>query len=426
MPFEASSTEPRGDWLGELASVAITREFRAAGVSAIRRDDRLQAMERLRVPDVPLLSHATVIRLASVVGATSSRSAASRPRRRSWCCARGRSRGHRVHGRRDRRTRARAATCFAIAARVGRRIVPEMARAERGGRGRAPPVAAFELFVRSLDATNPRRASRCSPTPSAQAPALDDARFALWDAYTEQGEHQRARTAVHAVSARATRGGAAFLEAVSELQLGRFQEAWTGFSTLQKDHADAALANDMGVVQLRLPGADRRPRTCSASDGARCERRDPLLQSRIRAWIAREYPQAVAALRDAVRRSPADEDAHYVLGAALQAAGSADEGAREKDLARRLSSVYQRSRCAPHGQLGTARTGAAEDGHRRDVAHARRERAQRRGASASSASWCRSISPTAGGCIRPSAMPTRWPSCGARCSCRRTRARPIC
>jgi tetratricopeptide (TPR) repeat protein len=54
-------------------------------------------------------------------------------------------------------------------------------------------------------------------------------------------------------------------------------------------------------------------------------------------WIAREYPQAVAALRDAVRRSPADEDAHYVLGAALQAAGSADEGAREKDLARRLS-----------------------------------------------------------------------------------------
>src|SRR5204862_3991603 len=70
MPFQASSSEPRGDWLGELASVAVTRELRAAGVSAIRREDRLQAMERLRVPDVPLLSHATVIRLASVVGAT--------------------------------------------------------------------------------------------------------------------------------------------------------------------------------------------------------------------------------------------------------------------------------------------------------------------------------------------------------------------
>jgi tetratricopeptide (TPR) repeat protein len=57
-------------------------------------------------------------------------------------------------------------------------------------------------------------------------------------------------------------------------------------------------------------------------------------------WIAREYPLAVTALREAVRRNPADDDAHYVLGAALQASGATDEGAREKDLARRLSSVY--------------------------------------------------------------------------------------
>ena len=57
-------------------------------------------------------------------------------------------------------------------------------------------------------------------------------------------------------------------------------------------------------------------------------------------WIGREYPQAVAALREAVRRNPADDDAHYVLGAALQASGAVDEGGREKDLARRLSSTY--------------------------------------------------------------------------------------
>jgi hypothetical protein len=44
MPFQASSTEPRADWLGELAAVAVTRELRAAGVAAIRRDDRLEAM----------------------------------------------------------------------------------------------------------------------------------------------------------------------------------------------------------------------------------------------------------------------------------------------------------------------------------------------------------------------------------------------
>jgi tetratricopeptide (TPR) repeat protein len=41
-----------------------------------------------------------------------------------------------------------------------------------------------------------------------------------------------------------------------------------------------------------------------------------------------------------VRRSPADGDAHYVLGAVLAAAGNTSEANREKELARRLSSTY--------------------------------------------------------------------------------------
>ena len=41
-----------------------------------------------------------------------------------------------------------------------------------------------------------------------------------------------------------------------------------------------------------------------------------------------------------MRRNTADGDAHFVLGAALQAAGSASEAARERELARQLSSKY--------------------------------------------------------------------------------------
>ena len=341
MPFQASSTEVRADWLGELAAVAITRELRAAGVTAIRRDERLDAMERLRVPDVPLLSHATVIRLASVVGATvvvvgrvESTAGQLVLRARTIRVDSGFMADEVVE-------RGPRAELFAIAARVGRRAVPQAPAPNATAVAARPPVAAFELFVRSLVATTP--ASRISLLSDAlqQAPGLDDARFALWDAFTEQGEHQRARTAVHGVSAASDTRRAAFLEAVSELQLGRFQEAWTGFSTLQRDHADAALANDMGVVQLRRPGGNpratdlfRQATALDPNDG------DLFFNLGYAHWIAREYPQAVTALREAVRRSPADDDAHYVLGASLQAAGSADEGAREKDLARRLSSVY--------------------------------------------------------------------------------------
>src|SRR6185369_1966965 len=101
------------------------------------------------------------------------------------------------------------------------------------------PVAAFELFVRSLAAGTPATRIAFLTDALRQAPALDDARFALWDAYTDQGEHQRARAAVQAVASSGDTRRAAFLGAVSELQLGRYQEAWNAFSALHRDHADA-------------------------------------------------------------------------------------------------------------------------------------------------------------------------------------------
>jgi Flp pilus assembly protein TadD len=45
---------------------------------------------------------------------------------------------------------------------------------------------------------------------------------------------------------------------------------------------------------------------------------------------------AVHWLREAVRRNPADDEAHYLLGLSLQAAGNANEAAREKELATQL------------------------------------------------------------------------------------------
>ena len=354
MPFQATSSETRGsEWLGELAAVAITRELRAASVGAIRRDDRLQAMERLRVPSVPLLSHATVIRLAGVVGATvavvgrveaTATELVLRARHirvdTGFMAAEVVERGPR-------------AELFEIAARIGRQMVAGTPPPSAAAVAARPPAAAFELFVRSLVAASPAARITLLNDAIQQAPTLDDARFALWDAYTEQGEHQRARTAVQSVLITGDGRRAAFLGAVSELQLGRFQEAWNAFSTLQRDHADAAIANDMGVVQLRRPGSG--PKASELfREATKLDPNDPDLFFNLgyAHWIAREYPQAIAALREVVRRNPADDDAHYVLGATLQASGAADEGAREKELARRLSSVYSEldaKRTVPRG-----------------------------------------------------------------------------
>jgi len=341
MPFQAMSDEPRAEWLGELAAVALTRELRAAGVPAYSREDRLQAMERLRVPSVLLLSHATVVRLASVVGAPIAIVGRVEATAGELVL---RARAIRVDTglmAEEVVERGRRAELFDIASRLGLRLVPAARAAGAVAAGR-PPVAAFELFIRSLATASPATRVMLLTSALEQAPSFDDVRFELWQVYTDQGEHQRARIAVGAIQAGGPNGRrAAFLEAVSELQLGRYAEAMAGLGALHRARPDAAAANDMGIVQLRRPGPGPKAaelfREATALDPGDA---DLFFNLGYAHWIGREYPQAVAALREAVRRNPADDDAHYVLGAALQASGAVDEGGREKDLARRLSSTY--------------------------------------------------------------------------------------
>ena len=69
VPFENTTGEPRVYWLSEASAVLLTDDLGALGPPSIGREDRLRAFERLRVPSVTSLSHATVIRLGEVVGA---------------------------------------------------------------------------------------------------------------------------------------------------------------------------------------------------------------------------------------------------------------------------------------------------------------------------------------------------------------------
>ena len=58
-------------------------------------------------------------------------------------------------------------------------------------------------------------------------------------------------------------------------------------------------------------------------------------------WLERDTQAAIYWLREAVRRDPTDGDAHFVLGAALSSTGQTVEAARERELAKRLSSKYE-------------------------------------------------------------------------------------
>lgn len=344
MPFENATHEPRFNWLSEGAASVLTDDLGALGAQALSRDDRLRALDHLRVPPSATLSEATTIRIAQIVGADqviigsfavngSTLTVRATPVRLDT-------------GRRfPEMTESGALNdLFALFAKIARRVLPDStvstADMERGH----PPLAAFEQFIKGSVVEMPATQIVFLKEALRYAPDYHRARLALWQVYTEQGEHKQALEIARQVptSDRLSRR-ARFDAALSLIHLGRHSEATTELDALNREKKDAALLNDLGVAQLR--------RTAGAPDGSAAQffsqaiaanPADPDLTFNLgyASWLAHETLAAVRWLRETVRRNPADDAAHWVLGVALQASANAAEGQRERDLAKRLSSKY--------------------------------------------------------------------------------------
>jgi tetratricopeptide (TPR) repeat protein len=120
------------------------------------------------------------------------------------------------------------------------------------------------------------------------------------------------------------------------------QEAYDALSQMNATPPDSALFNNLGVIQMRRPPGAGGRAISFFNEAARLDNTDSDLFFNLgyAFFTDRDMPATVYWLREAVRRNPADEQAHYVLGVSLQATGSGAEGAREKELARRLSSTF--------------------------------------------------------------------------------------
>jgi tetratricopeptide (TPR) repeat protein len=175
-------------------------------------------------------------------------------------------------------------------------------------------------------------------------PTLDRARIALWHVFDDQGDHAQALAAVTAVRANSPLARrAAFRVALSQMNLKRYDEAYATLKGLADARPSPAIWNNIGVLQLRRGGT---PETgvpvywFNKAAEADATDLDYFFNLGYGYWLQHDVTAAIYWLREALRRNPADGDAHYVLGAALLAAGRTTESAREKELARRLSSAY--------------------------------------------------------------------------------------
>ena len=76
MPFAVRTDAPGANtamsaaWLGEAASTLLADELTARGYRALPREDRVSVFDRLQLPMSPDLTHATMIRVAELIGAS--------------------------------------------------------------------------------------------------------------------------------------------------------------------------------------------------------------------------------------------------------------------------------------------------------------------------------------------------------------------
>lgn len=351
MPFAATSGQPRTSWLGEGVSVLLADTLQRRGVAVVTRDERLRTFERLQLPQTADLSRATVIRAGQVVGAS-----------------------YIVTGSIDVSGDELVARARAIRLDSGR-ILPEIVergplislyetverltdRLERSNplprllqpastapTGTRAPFAAFEQYVKGLLADSPSAQVSFLQSALERFSGYDEAKLALWRVFTSQGEHQSALRQAQAVPVESTLNrNARFLAGLSLISLQQYDEAFSTLKAFVEPNAVGPVLNNMGVIQMRRPASAEAGRASyyfTKASEASPEDADYFFNLGYAYLRERDTQAAIYWLREAVRRSPLDGEAHFLLSIALAQASATAEATRERELAERLAIDFE-------------------------------------------------------------------------------------
>ena len=353
VPFDNTQRETRLTWLGEASAMLLADELNARGLSAITRDERVQAFDQLHLPIAASLSRATVIKVGQLLGASEVIAGSFRLEGDELIVD-----AHNIRievGRLESAITERAPLkdLFGIYDRLARRLSGGARRS--GPAVSPPPPGAFEKYIKGLLAESAATQATFLESAITESAGFDQARLALWDVRTEQGDHSAALAAVKPVPATSPFASRAQLRTgLSLLELKDYSGAAGTFTKLidpqilktttpPPAHL-APVLNDLAIVQLRR-GASADAGSAiyylTRATDADPEQVDYQFNLGYAYLLDRNYKAALYWLREALRRDVTDADAHYLLARALQATGGDVEAARERDLARQLSSRYE-------------------------------------------------------------------------------------
>ena len=311
IPFDNPEHVAKIYWLGEASAVVLAENLNALGRRAYTREERLEAFEQLQVPAVATLSHATVIRLGQVVGAThvvigSMRLAGDRISLRAQNIRLDTGRlGDEVEelGALD--------DLFAIFDRVSRRLAsmpaaaPGPSAVESPPFGRRPSLQVFEHYIKGLlAAAAPAKVSFLLSAIKLD-PSFDRARLALWAVHQDQGNAQAALVAAVAVpDTSPLYAHARFNVALSLVHLKRLDDAFATLKTLADRAQAATVMNNIGVIQMRRPVTPQTGRaTYYFNQAVKLDQDDPdyCFNLGYAYWAEKDQQAAIFWLREAVR-----------------------------------------------------------------------------------------------------------------------------
>lgn len=349
MPFEADARDPQSAWLGEAVAVLLADVLNTSGTLAFTREERVSAFEYFNIQPAALVTRATTLRIGRALGATDVIVGTVEAKGPAFT----------VSARRLSLSQGRFVTDASVEGRLDdlpSAVEALAARARiKGPRSTValqhPAPEAFELYVRGLLSQNPSRQITLFESALAVAPRDDRIRRALWEAHTNGGNADLALRAIEGVERSSPLYRVAqFSAGLSLVELGRLDEAFSVFGRLADERATGPLLNNLGVLQLRrTPAVYEGGPTYFLTKAAELEPDDPDVCFNLgyAYWIEKSPDAAVYWLREAVRRDPADGDAHAVLAHVLDATGAAAESDREWELARLLSERYAGATARP-------------------------------------------------------------------------------
>lgn len=333
----ASAGPASSAWLGEAAAILVSEEFEALGLETFGRDERVDAFDRLQLPLLAPLTRATTIRAGELVGASDivvGEVVAGRDGLRA------RARLIRLDvGQQIAEIEDRDAEIAALFARVAGALARSSGRPLVADPQREPPLPAdvLENYVKGLMAVAPETRQRFLEAAFHGARRDGRVLLALWAVYADQGEHAKALAAAKTVSPESPLlRRARFLAALSTIELGRLNEAFSILTELHDDAPAPAISSALGVVQLRRGTVlDGEPPIAyfTRSVDASPEEPDYLFNLGYGHALAGDASAALRWLRETVRFDATDGDAHLVMSRVLAATGKTVEAQRELELA---------------------------------------------------------------------------------------------